>query len=175
MVAAILVALSGCGSSGGHSEGEFTVPSESMAPTLHSGDKVELDKDPKSVKRGDIVVFHPPLGAERHVCGATHSAQSVCPRPTPDPAMPLFIKRIVASPRDRIKFIGGAAYVNGRKLREPYAKLDRSCGICNLPEEATVRGDHVFVAGDARGESADSREWGPIRSAWIVGKVTGGK
>jgi signal peptidase I len=56
---------------------------------------------------------------------------------------------------------------------EDYARLSDVCATCNLERPITIPPDHLFVLGDNRGESSDSREWGPVRSDWITAKVVG--
>jgi signal peptidase I len=159
----------GCGGGGGET---FRVPSEAMVPTYRVGDEVDVDTNAKDVGRGEVVVFHPPSGAEASVCGGSHSSRAACPRPTPTKLEAKFIQRIVAVGGDRVKVVAGRLYLNGKRQRESYtAAADASCETCNLPQEVTVPTGHLFVMGDNRGVSADSRLWGPIRDDWIVGKV----
>jgi signal peptidase I len=150
----------------------FRIPSESMVPTLEIGQRVLVDRISKNFTdydRGDILVFKPPEGAESNSCGVQHPETSACPTPTQERSDTNFIKRVVGVGGDRIKVLGGAVYVNGRRQRESYARLDDSCGICNLPDEVTVPDDYYFMMGDNRGASADSREWGPIPKDWVIG------
>jgi signal peptidase I len=121
--------------------------------------------------RGDIVVFKPPAGADSNVCGVRHSSQTSCPRPTDERSDTNFIKRVVAVGGDRIKVLGGAVYLNGKRQKEPFARLSSDCQICNLPQEITIPKGYFFMMGDNRGESADSREWGPIPKKWMIGKA----
>ncbi|HEX2415179.1 MAG TPA: signal peptidase I [Thermoleophilaceae bacterium] len=152
----------------------FRIPSESMVPTLEIGQRVLVDRvsfrfgDPG---RDDVVVFKPPAGADTNTCGVRHPSDTACPEPTPERSDTNFIKRVVGLPGDRLKVIDGAVYINGRRQRESFARLDPSCGICNLPGEITIPDDHYFMMGDNRGESADSREWGPVPKKWIIGKA----
>jgi signal peptidase I len=152
----------------------FRIPSESMVPTLDINQRVLVDRvtykygDPE---RGDIVVFKPPKGADGNFCGADHSDDAPCPRPTKGRSDTNFIKRIVGMPGDRLKVVGGRAFIDGKPLEEPYARPDASCGICNLREEITIPDGHYFMMGDNRGASADSREWGPIPEKWMIGQA----
>jgi signal peptidase I len=152
----------------------FRIPSESMVPTLDIGQRVLVDRvsfrfgDPD---RGDIVVFKPPAGADSNVCGVEHSSDSACPAPTKQRSDTNFIKRVVAVPGDRVTVIDGAVYINGRRQKQSYARLDSACGICNLPDPIRIPKDHYFMMGDNRGASADSREWGPVPKKWIIGKA----
>jgi signal peptidase I len=152
----------------------FRIPSESMVPTLEIGQRVLVDRITKNFSdydRGDILVFKPPTGAESNSCGVQHAETSACPTATEDRSDTNFIKRVVAVGGDRVKVLGGAVYVNGRRQKEPYARLDDSCGICNLPDEITVPDGYYFMMGDNRGASADSREWGPIPKDWVIGQA----
>jgi signal peptidase I len=154
----------------------FRIPSESMVPTLSIGQRVLVDRVTKNFSdydRGDILVFKPPAGAESNSCGVQHAETSACPTPTDQRSDTNFIKRVVGVGGDRVKVLGGAVYVNGRRQKEPYARLDDSCGICNLPDEITIPDGSYFMMGDNRGASADSREWGPIPKDWVVGQAFG--
>jgi signal peptidase I len=152
----------------------FRIPSESMVPTLQVNQRVLVDRvsfrfsDPH---RGDIVVFKPPKGADLNTCGVEHPDNQSCPEPTDDRSDTNFIKRVVGEPGDRLKVIAGSVYINGKKQDEDFARLDSTCSICNLEKEITVPPDHYFMMGDNRGESADSREWGPVPKKWIIGNA----
>lgn len=152
----------------------FRIPSESMVPTLTVGQRVLVDRisyrftDPE---RGDIIVFKPPRGADDNTCGVEQGALEPCPTPTPERSETNFIKRVVGLPGDRLKVVGGRVVINGKPLDEQYIEPDDSCGICNLTEEITIPEGHYFVMGDNRGQSADSREWGPVPKKWIIGQA----
>jgi signal peptidase I len=152
----------------------FRIPSESMVPTLEIGQRVLVDRVSKNFSdygRGDILVFKPPLGAESNSCGVQHAETSACPTATQERSDTNFIKRVVGVGGDRIKVLGGAVYVNGKRQKESFARLDDSCGICNLPDEVTIPKGYYFMMGDNRGASADSREWGPIPKDWVIGQA----
>lgn len=152
----------------------FRIPSQSMEPTLDVGQRVLVDRvrfhfrDPKV---GDVVVFKPPRGADINQCGAPHPPDEACPVSTKQRSDTNFIKRIVAAPGDRISVKAGRVYING-KLRDPWhINKSADCGICNLPRPLTVPPGQYYMMGDNRGESADSREWGPVPRKWIIGKA----
>jgi signal peptidase I len=152
----------------------FRIPSESMEPTLDVGQRVLVDRVSYrfgTPDRGDIVVFKPPVGADKNECGVQHSNESACPRPTRTRSETNFIKRVVGVPGDRLKVVDGWVYVNGERRKEPEVRPDAGCGICNLPQEITIPNGHYFMMGDNRGESADSREWGPVPEKWIIGQA----
>jgi signal peptidase I len=152
----------------------FRIPSESMVPTLEVGQRVLVDRmsfrftDPD---RGDIVVFKPPAGADSNRCGVQHSSDEPCPKETSERSNTNFIKRVVGVPGDRLKVIESSVYINGKRQKEPFARLSPDCGICNLPREITIPDGHYYMMGDNRGESLDSREWGPVPKKWIIGKA----
>ncbi|HEX8066142.1 MAG TPA: signal peptidase I [Thermoleophilaceae bacterium] len=154
----------------------FRIPSASMEPTLDIGQRVLVSRvnykfsDPD---RGDVVVFKPPRGADDNTCGIAIQPNDghPCSRPTSGRSDQNFIKRIVAGPGDRLKVIAGRAIVNGKRQDEPFIEPDATCPICNLPKEIRVPPGHFFMMGDNRGESADSREWGPVPEDSIVGQA----
>jgi signal peptidase I len=153
----------------------YQIPSESMEPTLDLGQRVLVNRflyhftDPAI---GDLVVFHPPLGAERgNVCGARRPAGAACPKPTPEEAEVNFIKRIVAGPNDTLRIENGVPIVNGVRADEDFSRPCRPGGECNLPTEITIPPDHYFMMGDNRGESDDSRFWGPVPRDQLIGKA----
>jgi signal peptidase I len=154
----------------------FRIPSESMVPTLAVSQRVLVDRVTyrfSEPDRGDIVVFKPPAGANNDACGteAYDAERQSCPRPTDRKSDTNFIKRVVAVGGDRLKVVGGRVFINGKRQDEPYVRADDQCAICNLPGEIRIPKDHFFMMGDNRGESADSREWGPIPERWIIGKA----
>ena len=132
----------------------FYIPSESMEPTLDVGDRVLVNKlsyDLHDVNRGDIVVFEVP-------------PDQVGPDGIKD-----LIKRVVALPGEVIESRDGLVFVDGQPLDEPYIPDD---GPTGPPiDRQTVPEDHVFVMGDNRDNSADSRARGPIPVDAIVGRA----
>ena len=154
----------------------YRIPSGSMEPTLAIGQRVLVDRVSKhftSFHRGDIVVFKPPKGADSETqCGDPNKPpDEPCPKPTPEKSDTNFIKRIIGLPGDRLKVIKGHAYINGKELKEPYIRPDPSCPICTERREITIPPGHFFMMGDNRGESDDSRDWGPVPKGWIIGKA----
>jgi signal peptidase I len=147
-----------------------------MEPTLDVGQRVLVNRflyhftDPSI---GDVVVFHPPAGADRgNECGAKHDPREACPMPTPEESSQNFIKRIVAGPGDTLAVRDGHPVVNGvEKKNEPYTIPCQGLGACNLRKPITIPPDHYFMMGDNRGSSDDSRFWGPIPRDWIIGKA----
>jgi signal peptidase I len=158
----------------------YQIPSGSMEPTLDINQRVLVNRfiyhftDPKI---GDIVVFHPPEGAEENGsgrCGDLNTGVdkgSPCDTPVPQEASTNFIKRIVAGPGDTLSVQSGHPVVNGKIAQEDFIRPCTPGGACNLPKPITIPPDHYFMMGDNRGESADSRFWGPVPRDWIIGKA----
>jgi signal peptidase I len=152
----------------------YQIPSASMLPTLKEGQRVIVNRvtyhfgDPDI---GDIVVFHPPAGADAERCGVHRDPREPCPQPTPQESDTNFIKRIVAGPGDRLRIRGGHPVVNGDVAQEDFIQPCRGGNGCNLPQEITIPPDHYFMMGDNRGASDDSRFWGPIPRDWIIGQA----
>ena len=125
-----------------------------------------------SLAIGDIVLFHPPAGAEEaNACGSRPLRGQMCDRPTPRPASVFFLKRIVAGPGDRIAIENGHVIRDSRRIVERYAEPCGGGEGCDFPRAVVVPpGDYVML-GDNRGSSDDSRFWGPVPAGWIVGTV----
>jgi len=152
----------------------YRIPSESMVPTLEVNQRVLVNRignnftDPEV---GDVMVFHPPVGAvgEGDKCGAEVTETQLCPKEVGTKADVNFIKRVVAGPGDRLRVENGRAIVNGKPLKEPYAQPCGTGGGCDFPGEITIPRDHWFMMGDNRGQSDDSRFWGPVPRKWFIG------
>jgi signal peptidase I len=154
----------------------FAVDGASMAPSLRDGERLlvnrpvyahfdanrlwnlipGVERDGEALvfpfhapERGEIVVFHPPHGGEE--------------KP--------YIKRVVGLPGEEIGFAGGSVTIDGEPLPESYvAGASTECGgtaHCRL----TVPEGTVYVLGDNRGNSADSRLFGPVAVDRIIGKA----
>jgi signal peptidase I len=156
----------------------YKIPSRSMEPTLEVGQRVLVDRigmhfsEPKI---GEIMVFHPPKDAEQQVCGPTpHMVTpggAACDAPEPQEASVNFIKRVVAGPGDTLYVKEGHAYVNGKRESDPYITPCGSSSECNFPTPIKIPAGHWFMMGDNRGESDDSRFWGPVPTSWIIGQA----
>jgi signal peptidase I len=134
----------------------FWIPTASMEETLQEGDRVLVNKlsyDLHDVNRGDIIVFErPPNGSDGH----------------PEDDIKDLIKRVVALPGETIEARDGVVYIDGRLLDEPYLADDMPTN--ELPPTEVPEG-HVFVMGDNRTNSSDSRVFGPIDEDLIVGRA----
>ncbi len=161
----------------------YRIPSGSMEPTLAVGERIVVDRASHRLggapHLGDITVFTPPAGAVAQACGVPGQGPlydggdsgTSCSRPTPGRADTTFVKRVVGLPGDRIAVRDGHVVRNGRRASEPFA---RSCegAACDLAP-ITVPPGSYFLMGDNRGNSDDSRYWGPVPRSWIIGQAVG--
>ena len=134
----------------------FRIPSESMVPTLLVGDRVLVNKVSyrlHEVHRGDVVVF-------------TRPAKLEDPSGTEPEDL---IKRVVAVGGDTVVARDGVLYVNNQPMTEPY--VQKGAGTFHLDEAVTVPKGQVFVMGDNRENSQDSRYFGPIPTDTIIGRA----
>jgi signal peptidase I len=129
----------------------FQIDGPSMSSTIQPGEMVLVDRVSTSLglQRGEIIIFHPP---------------------TNDPAVP-YIKRIIGLPGDHVSIIGGVVFVNGQKLDEPYLAPNTTTTTSVYDFELTVPSGTVFVLGDDRPNSYDSRYFGPVPEANIIGQA----
>ena len=106
------------------------------------------------------------------MCGAAGeggNGQQACDRPTPRQSTQTFIKRIVAGPGDRVSIRGGHVYRNGVREKDAYIAPCGDAEGCNFPKTIVIPPGDYFMMGDNRGESDDSRFWGPVPKKWIIG------
>ena len=122
----------------------YAIPSASMLPTLHVGDHIVVIRD-SGPEPGDVVVFH-----------------------APDASDELMVKRIVARAGDLVGSTNGRLTIGGHVLAEPYLAEAAATGTI-VPQ--IVPANCYFVLGDNRGNSKDSRVFGPIKKNEIVGRV----
>jgi len=130
------------------------VKGSSMEPNFHNNEYILTDKFSykfSQPQRGDVVIFKAPNNPDID-----------------------YIKRVIALPADRVKIERGRVFVNGDQLAESYlsdATQLFSGSSMSEGEEIAVPQDHLFVLGDNRPHSSDSREFGPIPKRLIIGKA----
>ncbi len=159
----------------------YRIPSGSMLPTLQIDQRILVDRIGNhfiSPNVGDIVVFHPPknyaAGCADPYEGQDQSGQdapAACAVAQTQESSETFVKRVVGLPGDRISIVQGHVYRNGIREHDPYIEPCAGIAACNFPRTITVpRGDY-YMMGDNRGESDDSRFWGPVPKGWIIGEA----
>lgn len=127
----------------------FTVDGPSMQPTLHTGERLLIDKITyrfREPNHGDVIVFRYPSDPNQY-----------------------YIKRVVGLPGDEVRISGGLLYVNGVSIQEDYTNgpTHGEFGPYIVPEH------HYFVLGDNRNNSEDSRSRrvGPVPRDLVVGRA----
>ena len=123
------------------------VESISMQPNLYAGDFVIVNKLAYKLgtpARGDIIVFRYP----------------------PDPTQVPYIKRVIGLPGDNVHIADGKVYVNNEVIPEPYLSV-----VTNRGGDWTVPANSLFVMGDNRNNSSDSRSWGMVPMENVIGKA----
>jgi signal peptidase I len=129
----------------------FYIPSLSMAPTLKVNDRVLVNKlsyDLHDVHRGDVVVFESP--------------------PNEGSQTKDLIKRVIGLPGETVESRDGHILINGQVLEEPYLGPDVITGPL---EKVTVPPEHLWVMGDNRPNSRDSRFFGAIPESLVIGRA----
>lgn len=150
----------------------FWIPSESMLPTIEVNDRVMVNKlafDLGELERGDIVVFRDPAEPEidesipEAIIRSVLEAVGVRTRGRDD-----LIKRVIGLPGETITIQESRVHINGVAIDEPYLS-DNS----DMPDEGPfeVSEGEVFVMGDNREFSFDSRRFGPIPQDDLVGEA----
>jgi len=146
----------------------FKIPSGSMIPTLQIGDHILVNKlaygvraplwghymvEFKTPQRGDVVVFIFPEDRTKD-----------------------FIKRVVGLPGDTVEIRGKKVYVNGKAVDDPHAYFEGDNATGGIPVRddygpKKVPANHIFVMGDNRDKSYDSRFWGYVDLDDVKGKA----
>ncbi len=127
----------------------YQVDGPSMTPTLLNNEYILVNKADyylHAPQRGDVIVFRYPRDPSRD-----------------------FVKRVIGVPGDTVTISGGGVVtVAGVRLSEPYIN-----DMTNIygPETWTLTAGQYFVMGDNRGDSSDSRDWGPVPQTDIIGKA----
>jgi signal peptidase I len=153
----------------------YRIPSPSMVPTLEVGQRVLTNRLIDHPSVGDIVVFHPPRGADigDGVCGNPNQGgghEQACATPTPQVSAQTFIKRVVGGPGDTIKIIDGHVYRNGVRENDSYiVPCPPQTTTCNFPTPIKIPPGDYFMMGDNRPDSEDSRYWGPVPDSQVIG------
>lgn len=134
----------------------YQIQQTSMENTLMPGQYVLVDKlTPHfdDYHRDDIVVFKPPAGWE-------------------DPSGTAYVKRVIGVAGDTIDIHGGHAYLNGTLLVEPFVMKGQTTDMQDGRSRTwALKKDELFVMGDHREQSQDSRDFGPIPKSSVIGRA----
>lgn len=135
----------------------FIVDGRSMEPNFHSKEYIIVNRwlyNFGKPERGDVVVLKFPG----------------------DPENKKYIKRMIGLPGETVELLGGAVYINGQKLEEPYLPADTLTyapmgGSLNIPWKRQIGQDEYFLLGDNRNNSSDSRIWGTAPKRDLIGRA----
>jgi signal peptidase I len=152
----------------------YRIPSGSMEPTLQIGQRILVNRLDTSPSLYSVVVFHPPAGADpaNAVCGNPAEGQGdsrPCDKPEPAESTQTFVKRVVGLPGDHLRIRGGHVWRNGVEERGSYVQQCLIAEYCTFAKTIVVPAGHYYMMGDNRGDSDDSRFWGPVPQKWIIG------
>jgi signal peptidase I len=145
----------------------YRVEMNSMETTLLPNQHLLIDKlTPHfgSYSRGDIVVFHPPINQHGDI-SSTCANGKYADGDTP------FIKRVIGVAGDTVQVKNGGVLINGVKLTEPYINTDGNTQPLSEVKSWTVPDGCLFVLGDHRRQSQDSREFGMVESSEVIGRA----
>ena len=159
----------------------YRIPSGSMEPTLGIGQRILVDRVANhfsSAHVGEIMVFHPPQSFARG-CADSSEGQNAsgqdggraCAVAGARPSSQVFVKRVVGLPGDQISIRNGHVIRDGVREKDSYIAACNGSGSCDFPTTLTVPRNDYFMMGDNRGESDDSRFWGPVPKSWLIGQA----
>jgi signal peptidase I len=141
------------------------VEQSSMENTLFENQKLMINKLDEPA-RGDIIIFFTDFESNSIIDDIAITLNDLF---IDSEKYTRYVKRVIGVEGDEIDIFEGAVYVNGIKLEEPYANGVTIAGAFDLP--VTVGKNELFVLGDNRGVSSDSRDFGLINSKQIDGKA----
>jgi signal peptidase I len=157
----------------------YRVPSGSMLPTLTIDQRILANRMDTHPGIGDVVVFHPPHGADLGSGQCADPQQGFttdggplaqpCDRPLASESNQTFVKRVVGLPGDVLRIVGGHVTRNGKREADAYVSACGAAAECTFSGSIRVpRGDY-YMMGDNRGDSDDSRYWGPVPQRYLIG------
>jgi signal peptidase I len=151
----------------------YYIPSPSMVPQLKVDDKIlvsRLSYRLHPIHRGDLVVFSEPPGV--HLAGGSGSGvlDSVGKELGLVPRTDVLVKRVIGLPGDTVAGHDGHVYVNGRLLQEPYLPPSQMAVTSDFLPHRVPKGQ-LWVMGDNRVDSYDSRYFGTIKQSSVLGRA----
>jgi signal peptidase I len=157
----------------------YRVPSGSMLPTLAIDQRILANRMDTHPAIGDVVVFHPPHGADlgSGQCADPHQGFTAdggalaqpCDRPLGGPSTQTFVKRVVGLPGDVLRIVGGHVIRDGKREPDAYITACGGTGECTFSGSIRVPAGDYYMMGDNRGDSDDSRYWGPVPQRYVIG------
>lgn len=157
----------------------YRVPTGSMLPTLAIDQRILVNRMDTHPGIGDVVVFHPPHGADlgSGQCadaqeGFTADGEALaqpCDRPLASESEQTFVKRVVGLPADVLRIVGGRVIRNGKREPDAYITACGGAAECTFSRSIRVPAGDYYMMGDNRGDSDDSRYWGPVPQRHIIG------
>jgi len=157
----------------------YKIPSGSMLPTLALGQRILVNRMDTHPGIGDVIVFHPPRGADLGSGQCANSQQGFgadgaalaqpCDRPLASESEQTFVKRVVGLPGDVLRIVDGHVIRNGKQEPEAYITACGGAAECTFSRSIRVPGGDYYMMGDNRGDSDDSRYWGPVAQRDIIG------
>lgn len=149
---------------------------ESMLGTLEPGDKLIMNKLAYSFdepKRGDIIIFLRDEPVNGIIGRVSIYMSDISKKLKKDFRRNRLIKRVIGVPGDTIEIQDNVLYVNGEAQTEEYARIDpfENIVVNKELEKTVVLPGELFVLGDNRGQSLDSRNFGKIDQSWVEGKA----
>lgn len=157
----------------------YEIPSSSMEPTLRVSQRILVDRVGTHFSSPgllNIYVFHPPAnetcadGSE----GANNQAspeKAACDTQQQHESSQTYVKRIVGLPGDRLSIRNGHVIRNGKAEPDSFTVPCIGGGECNFPTTIVVPKGDYYMMGDNRPDSLDSRFWGPVPRAWLIGRA----
>ncbi|MBW6441990.1 signal peptidase I [Patescibacteria group bacterium] len=132
----------------------YEVTGDSMTPSYQNGEQLIAEKISiklSNLQRGDVIIFRSPLDKNR-----------------------LLVKRLIGFPGDKLQIMDGSVYINGEMLNEKYLSettITEGKRILEENFEYKIPADSYVVMGDNREQSTDSREWGYIKTEYMIGRA----
>jgi signal peptidase I len=150
-----------------------------MLPTLGIDQRILVNRMDTDPGLGDVTVFHPPHGADlgsgqcasaQQGFGADGAALSQpCGRPLASESRQTFVKRVVGLPGDLLRIVDGHVTRNGKQEPDAYITGCGGAAECTFSGSIRVPAGDYYMMGDNRGDSDDSRYWGPVPQRDIIG------